>query len=172
MGMYDTVRFHGDAAPRCAAGHVLGDLQTKDLDCVLNVYSVFAARLYRPGTDHAESVRLDDQERLVLTETRTAEPASLSAEVTAYGYCTECRPVLFLRDSAFAGDYVDERRPWCEWRFIFRDGRLERREMVRVESRDAVADALRHEGVEVLADDERLARLHLERARNRGRSDW
>jgi hypothetical protein len=31
--------------------------------------------------------------------------------------------------------------------------------VVRVESRQAVADTLRQEGIEVLADDERLARL-------------
>jgi hypothetical protein len=171
MGMYDTIRFHDDAAPRCSAGHPLGDLQTKDLDCALNVYSVFAGRLYRPVTERTESARLDDGGRLVLTETRAAEPASISADITAYGYCAECRPVLFLRDSVVAHDYVDERRPWCEWRLVFRDGRLERREDVRVESREAVADALRREGIEVLADDERLARLHFERAGSRGRLD-
>lgn len=71
----------------------------------------------------------------MLTETRAAESVSISADVAAYGYCAECRPVLFLRDSTIAHDYVDERRPWCEWRLVFRDGRLERREAVRVESR-------------------------------------
>lgn len=91
MGMYDTIRFHGDDAPRCVADHPLVELQTKDLDCALDVYSVFASRLYRPGKERAESVRLDDQGRLILTETRAAERASLSADVTAYGYCTDSR---------------------------------------------------------------------------------
>jgi hypothetical protein len=172
MGLYDTIRFHGDEAPRCAAGHPLSDLQTKDLDCVMNEYSVFAGRLYRPATERAQSAVVDDQGRLILTQTRTAAPASITIDAAAYGYCTECLPVLFLRDSALAWDHVDERRPWCEWRFVFRDGRLERCETVRLESREAVADALRREGLEVLADDERLARLHYERGRNRGRSDW
>lgn len=172
MGMYDTIRLYGDGAPKCAAGHRLHDLQTKDLDCAMNEYSVFAGRLYRPATERAESSRLDDHGRLVLTQTRIAAPASITIEARAYGYCTECRPVLFLRDAALGGDYVDERQPWCEWRFIFRDGQLERSEAVRVESREAVADALRREGLEVLADDERMARLHYERRRNRGWSDW
>lgn len=100
MGMYDTIRLHGDGAPRCVAGHPIADLQTKDLDCALDVYSVFDGQLYRPGRDRVEAVRVDDRGRLVLTETRVAEPACISAEVTAYGYCTECRPVLHLRESA------------------------------------------------------------------------
>jgi hypothetical protein len=169
MGMYDTIRFRDDAAPRCAAGHRVDDLQTKDLDCAMSVYSVYGDRLYRPGKERAESARLDDRGRLVLTETRVAEPASISADLRAYGYCRECRPVLHLNDFGSRHDYVDERHPWCEWRFVFRDGRLERCETVRVETREAVAEALRRNGLEVLDDDERLARLHFERA---GKGDW
>ena len=170
--MYDTIRFHGDVAPRCAAGHQVADLQTKDLDCALEVYSIYGARLYRPGKDRTESAQLDESGRLVLTETRVAEAASLSIELRAYSHCAECRPVLYLREGTLGGDYVHERRPWCEWGFVFRDGRLERCDAVRVESRKAVADALRREGREVLDDDERLARLHFGRAGKRGSSDW
>lgn len=172
MGMYDTIRFHGDAAQRCAAGHRVADLQTKDLECALEVYSIYGDRLYRPGKDRTESAHLDERGRLVLTETRVAEPASVSIELRAYSHCAECRPVLHLREGTLGGDYVHERRPWCEWRLVFRDGRLERCEAVRVESREAVADALRRDGREVLDDDERLARLHFERAGKRGWIDW
>jgi hypothetical protein len=172
MGMFDTIRFHGDAAPRCPAGHRLADLQTKDLDCTLDVYSVLEGRLYRPGRERAESVVLDDRGRLILTETKIAEPTAISVSLTAYGSCPECLPVLYLGEGGLHHDYVQERRLWCEWRFVFRDGRLERCETVRVESRAAVADALRREGLEVLADDERLARLHFERAGKHGRSEW
>lgn len=168
MGMYDTIRLYGDGAPRCDTGHPLHELQTKDLDWSMSVYSVFEGRLYRPAAGRTESGRLDDQGRLVLTRIRTADAATVTMDVRAYGDCRECRPVLFLRDSALAGDYVHERRPWCEWRFVFRDGRLDRCETVRLESRAAVADTLRREGLEVLADDERLARLHFERGRSRG----
>ena len=172
MGMYDTIRFHGDVAPRCAAGHRVADLQTKELECALEVYSVYGDRLYRPGKDRTESAALDECGRLVLTETRVAEAASLSVELRAYSPCAECRPVLFLGEGTIGGDYVHERRPWCEWRMVFRDGRLERCETVRVESREAVADALRRKGREVLAADERLARLHFERASKGGWSEW
>lgn len=80
--------------------------------------------------------------------------------------------MLYLGEGTLRGDYVHERRPWCEWGFVFRDGRLERCDAVRVESREAVADALRREGREVLDDDERLARLHFERVGKRGWIDW
>ena len=172
MGMYDTIRFHGEAAQRCAAGHPVEDLQTKDLECALTVYSVLGDRLYRPAKGSAESVSLDERCSLILTETRVAEPTSISTELTAYTHCAECRPVLYLAHFALDRDCVQERRPWCEWRFVFRDGRLDRCDVVRVESRDTVAEALRREGLEVLADDERLARLHFERARKHGWSDW
>jgi hypothetical protein len=75
--MYDTIRFYGDAAPRCAAGHRVADLQTKDLDCALEVYSIYGHRLYRPGKDCTESAQLDESGRLVLTETRVSRAASV-----------------------------------------------------------------------------------------------
>ena len=114
---------------------------------------------------------MDECGRLVLTETRVAEAASLSIELRAYGHCMECRPVLYLGEGTLPSDYVHERQPWCEWGLVFRDGQLERCDTVRVESREAVAGALRREGREVLDDDERLARLHFERAGKRG-CDW
>jgi len=172
MGMYDTIRFHGDGAPRCAAGHRVTALQTKDLECSLEVYAVYGDRLYRPAKDRTESAALDASGHLVLTETRHAEPASLSMELRAYSHCGQCRPVLFIGEGTLGGDYVHERRPWCEWRLGFRDGRLERCDPVRVEPREAVAAALRREGHEVLDDNERLARLHCERAGQRDPGDW
>jgi hypothetical protein len=165
MGMYDTLRFLDDAVPRCAAGHPIPELQTKDLACELRVYSVYGGRLYRPSTSRTVSSRLNDDGRLVLTEARLADPAALSIDLRAYGHCPECRPVLFLGERAWHGDYVRERHPWCEWRFVFRDGVLEGTDAVHVESRPDVADALRREGLEVLGDDERLARLHFEQMR-------
>ena len=170
MDTYDTLRFHDDAAPRCAAGHRITELQTKDLACDLDDYVVFGGRLYRPGTERTESVHVDDAGRLVLTEVRHAERTSVSVELTAYGRCHECPPVLYLEDArSWHGDYVCERQPWCEWRFAFRDGVLERVDAVRVESRADVATALRREGLEVLDDEERLARLHRERTKDEWR---
>ena len=48
MGMFDTIRFHGDDALACPAGHGLHDLQTKDLDCAMAEYVVPGSRASKP----------------------------------------------------------------------------------------------------------------------------
>ena len=170
MGMYDTILFYGDDALLCPAGHALHDLQTKDLECTMAQYVVHRARLYRAGTRSDETVQLGEDGKLILSAQRTADPVALTAEVTAYTFCDSCRPVLFLRDrQSLWGDYVDERRPWCEWRLVFVAGALERRDAVRVETREVVGQELRKEGLEVLDDEDRLARLHFNRLERRDR---
>ncbi len=170
MGMYDTILFHGDDALRCPAGHALHDLQTKDLECAMAEYVVHRARLYRPGRTSDETVQLAEDGKLILSAQRTADPVALTAEVTAYAFCDHCRPVLFLRDDTSPwGDYVQERRPWCEWRLVFVAGALERRDAIRVETREVLAEQLRKEGLEVLDDSDRLARLHFNRLEDRHR---
>jgi len=170
MGMYDTIRFYGDDALLCPAGHALHDLQTKDLECAMAEYVVHRARLYRAGTRSNETAQLREGGRLILSTQRTADPVALTTEVTAYTFCDHCRPVLYLRDDQSPwGDYVQERRPWCEWRLVFVAGALERRDAVRVDTREVVAEQLRKEGLEVLDDNDRLARLHFNRLESRGR---
>jgi hypothetical protein len=170
MGMYDMIEFSGDDALRCPDGHPLRDLQTKDLECELATYVVHGARLYRVGPTSEETTQARADGRLILSTQRIADPLALNAEVTAYTFCDHCRPVLYLRDGQSVwGDYVQERRPWCEWRFIFVAGALERRETVRVETRAIVAEQLRKEGLEVLDDNDRLARLHFNRLESRDR---
>ena len=170
MGMYDTMRFYGDGAPACAAGHALRELQTKDLECVLALYAVHQEQLYRAGTTSGETALPRDDGRLRLVREQIAEPVALTAEVTAYTHCDDCRPVLYLRDTNSTwGDYVHERHPWCEWRLVFVAGALDRREVVRVETREMVAHQLRQEGLEVLDDNDRLARLHFGRLQSRTR---
>lgn len=163
MGLFDTITFHDDGAPRCAAGHRLGELQTKDLECVMESYSVLGGRIYCLARIGTTAWHVDARARLVCVETRIGEPAVLSADLRGYGHCHDCKPVLFLRGAGAPWDLVQERRPWCEWRLVVRNGVVERVEPVRVASRADVADELRREGLEVLADDERLARLHFKR---------
>jgi hypothetical protein len=169
MGMYDTIRFHGDHGPHCPAGHALHDLQTKDLDCAMAEYVVHRARLYRAGARSNETAQLREGGRLILVRERAADPVALTTEVGAYTFCDHCPPVLYLRDDKSPwGDYVQERRPWCEWRLVFVAGALERRDAVRVETREMVAEQLQREGLEVLDDNDRLARLHANRLKSRG----
>lgn len=163
MGMFDTIRFYGDAPLLCADGHPLRELQSKDLECSMDEFAVHRGRLYRVGRERAPSAEADSDGRLSILHRRAAAPTALTAEVVAYASCEECRPVLYLRDSALHWDYVNERHPWCEWRLVFVAGQLERVEAVRVETREAVREKLRKDGLEVLDDDDRLARLHYKR---------
>ena len=131
------------------------------MECSMAEYGVFAGRLFRAGGEQTTSAELGRDGCLVLSRHRRAEPVALTAEVAAYTYCEACRPVLYLRDTASAwGDYVQERRPWCEWRLVFVGGALTRAQAIRFEM---LAEALAKEGLEVLDDGDRLARLHFAR---------
>lgn len=168
MGMFDTIRVFGSPVLTCAAGHEIAELQTKDLECVMDAYLLHDGRLYRQGRCKrgTETTHVDESGRLVVTTRRLADPVALTSEVAAYSSCNECRPVLYLRDAGGFGpwsDYVQERLPWCEWQLVFSAGRLERSVAERVETRDDVRRELRAEGLEVLDDDDRLARLHFRR---------
>jgi hypothetical protein len=170
MGIYDTIRFYGDDAPLCPAGHALHDFQTKDLECAMAEYAVHRARLYRAGARSDETAQLGDGGQLILSTQRIADPVALTTEVRAYTCCDHCRPVLYLRDDTSPwNDYVQERHPWCEWRLVFVAGALEHRDVVRVETREVVAEKLRKQGLEVLDDNDRLARLHFNRRASRDR---
>ena len=81
----------------------------------------------------------------------------------AYTHCGSCRPVLYLGGRSAWADEVSERDPWAEWQLELVDGRLVDLVPVKLETRDDIRAALRKEGLEVLDDDERLARLHFAR---------
>jgi hypothetical protein len=168
MGMYDTIRFFDLPALTCAAGHEIGELQTKDLESAMVRYLVHEGRLYRErgNSEGTETAQLETGGPLVVMSRRLADPVSLTSEVVAYANCNECRPVLYILDAGgrgLWGDYVRERYPWCEWRLVFSAGRLERSDAERVETRDAVRRDLLGQGLDVLDDDDRLARLHFRR---------
>ena len=167
MGMFDTIRILGIPALTCAAEHEIPELQTKDLENAMVGYTLHEGRLDR-GRAHDDAVVTAEAgagDALVLVSRRLADPVSLTSEVVVYTSCDECRPVLYLQDGGSGrwGDYVHERRPWCEWKLVFAAGRLERRHAERLETRDAVRRELLAQGLEVLDDDERIARLHFRR---------
>jgi hypothetical protein len=164
MGLYDTITFYADGVPTCAAGHQIASLQSKDLECEMADYAVYRDRLYRVGADGEEAATAGPDGTLILHRRRRADPLALTADITAYAHCERCRPVLYIEASGRAwGDYVQERQPWCESRLVVVAGAIERRVGVRLETRDSVAETLRREGIEVLDDADRLARLHFER---------
>ena len=162
MGLYDTISVWPKGEVVCAAGHPLDELQTKDLDCSLTHYVVFDRSLFSAGRAGVPSI-VQEEGHLVLRRSTRLVAESATATVHVYGHCPACRPVLHVRPTGAWGDQVHEREPWAEWELSFVDGRLIRIAPVRLESRDDVRTALRAEGVEVLDDDERLARMHFAR---------
>ena len=169
MGMFDTIRFFGAPSLTCPAGHDVDELQTKDLECVMATYVVRDGRLFHVRHDDTETIEETPAGQVVVVSRRVAEAMSLTSAVDAYSHCDTCRPVLYLDGLRSAwGDSVSERFPWCEWRLVFSSGRLEQVEAERVETRDDVRRKLLAEGLEVLDDDERLARKHFQRREEKG----
>ncbi len=178
MGMYDSIRILGPSALTCAAGHEILEVQTKDLECAIVCYLLHEGRLYRDAGARGatQTAHAEEGDRLVVVTRKLADPVSLASEILAYASCDDCRPVLYLQDAGGLGpwsDYVHERWPWCEWRLVFSAGHLQRIKAERLDTRDAVRRELLAQGLEVLDDDDRLARLHfrrLEKKETRDRS--
>ena len=131
-------------------------------------YLVHEGCLYRRRGmgERTETAEVGTGGRLVVIRRELAEPVSLTSEVAVYAACDDCRPVLYLREGGGHAawiDYVHERHPWCEWRLVFAAGRLERSDVARLDTRDAVRRELLAQGLDVLDDDDRLARMHFRR---------
>ena len=168
MGLFDIITIWPCGRVHCAGGHPFAELQTKSLACAMRRYAVVEGTLYGVAPEAEETV-VSEQEKPVLRRTQALEPERQNATITAYAHCATCRPVLYLAGAQW-GDEVHEREPWAEWQLEFVEGRLVRLVPVRLETRDDVRAALRREGLEVLDDDERLARLHFaRRAAEQGR---
>ena len=163
MGMYDTITVWPRDRTHCADGHALGDLQTKSLECLMHRYVVFDGALYRVVEDDRETVVAAEGGRPVMRRTSRMEEERRTTTVLAYNHCGSCRPVLYLGGRSAWADEVSERDPWAEWQLELVDGRLVDLVPVKLETRDDIRAALRKEGLEVLDDDERLARLHFAR---------
>jgi hypothetical protein len=174
--MYDTVIFL-DGAPRCPAGHEVGSFQTKDFECQMHDYYVSGERLYSETSETEHSRHEVNGEILTFTRTSEMRRYDFTGQVSVYGYCERCRPVLLLKERAFGGPYgdlVDERRPWQEWRLTLDRGVVTGVEPVRNETRDDVREKLARDELKrdlILDDDERLARRHFELRDARGKGD-
>lgn len=59
MGMFDYVRVRAGFPwqPKCSCGAALADLQTKDFDCLLNVYEIAEGVVYWRGMDEPDPPR-------------------------------------------------------------------------------------------------------------------
>ena len=169
MGMFDTVIFlDGAARIRCADGHRIRSLQTKDLEePSMSTYLVHDGRLYlamsierRWSADEASGWRLEGER--AIREHRFELREVEAPRIRIYGHCDECEPLLVRSDRAsFLGDFVTEHKLFVDFRLSFRRG-----EPLQVEresgARDDLGNELRARGLYVLRDDEPLAMAHRE----------
>ena len=161
MGMFDTIVMAGPKdALRCAHGHEMRELQTKDLECEMLTYYVWDGLLYRGMKRERSEMRYELRgDALVATHETRAVPATASGEVVVYADCEACLPVLVESVHSSWHGYVDERYPWVQYVLRFEGSRLWERRPDRVETRHDVRE--KHPGA--IPDDDRVARRHFER---------
>lgn len=176
MGMFDDLRIVDDARFTCAAGHKLEKLQTKDLDCSMDQLVLYKSKLYRQersekegeivllGKYHGRTSEDYEPGELYTRRDSRLAPLDITQAVQAYGYCDECDPVLFVQSRAnMFGDMVGERQGWNEVQLNVIRGELVDVSFKERPTRAQLMDQMRNEGLDVLADTERLAKLHLAR---------
>ncbi len=103
MGMFDRIQ-HADPRIGCTKGHMLGELQTKDLDCDLADYNIRDDGMLwweRGGWKNPRSPRMPPL------------PAGVSGTLRADTGCETCeRAGVGILDA------------WCEFDLAFEKGRL------------------------------------------------
>ena len=176
MGMFDTVVLYPPDRERlrCAAGHPLSECQTKDMgEPAMEHYFVFQGKLYRASPGRSDSTPLVVEGGVVLRTDVPAEPVPFTGTALIYGHCGDCQPVLSLgQGHGLSWDMVQEHSPSCEWDARFSAGELVALDPVLVESRDDLRAALAKRGLDVLADDDRIAKRHLALREERGNDGW
>lgn len=186
MGMYDRIYFtksHTAMVPTCADGHpfIMKEIQSKCFDSEMDAYYIHLGRLYHARWHHLEDGDVDlgfeisPDGDLVRTRKKTYRAKKFTGTINCYSDCFQCDPVLYLPHDhvgELSGDRVQEARPWADWNFGFVDGALKTIVATeRHEGREVLRKRLVARGtVEVLADDDRMARRHMERKKkNPGR---
>lgn len=106
MGMFDRIQ-HADPRICCTKGHMLGELQTKDLDCELTNYVIRPdGTLWWVGGGWKYNYPVFVP---VIAD-------GVSETLRAYTRCEKCAPDI--------GPYANPLEVWCEFDLAFDEGRL------------------------------------------------
>lgn len=172
MSVYDNFVIAGepDSRFRCASGHPVIDMQSKDFDCAMLTYRVFGGKIYVSKRDGlfsddlpASSVHVQDG-NLIVTERTIHTQVRTSVSARVYTHCEMCEPVMTVSSrGSWHGDICEEWRPWCEFQILYRDGEITEVNPLRVETREAVRKGLRERGLKDLLDDDPLVIVHRQR---------
>lgn len=160
MGLYNDVKFRGggDLLVRCTAGHVLRDLQSKEIESPSAEFVIYDGRLYGDVVHEPETEALVEG-AIVRMQRSRLRPKSYTGSARVYAHCFGCM-VLYHDRLMGLGDEVAEREPWVEVVLLFEEGRLVEIVPYCIETRDDVREALASRGLRLLGDDEPLAILH------------
>lgn len=161
MGMFDEIAVLGPSPLKCAAGHEVREVQTKDFAQTGTEFILNNGRLYEPGEDPIRGVALQDDGSVFL---RTDRPLHLVQGVHAlhvYATCDQCEPVYSrFRDNGSKigrfGGLVDETKVWAEWALLVKDGVVMECKPVHLQSRDQLREATQR----ALSDSDPLVIAH------------
>lgn len=171
MGMFDEFHFHEPL--RCAHGHEVHHVQTKDLGNHMDHYHVAEGRVFLmlkgiDDDDQAEVTLRIEGDTLVRTQVERLPPARLrNGDVYVYSPCQKCEPV-FTEEASTYRDHLAEHYPWCAWTLTVTDDRIVGIDSSRVETREDVRKKLAKQGSTPLPDDDRAVQRALARWRERG----
>lgn len=144
MGMFDCVYFL-DGAPKCGEGHeqLNVELQTKDLDCNLDHYTISKGELRLHWAHPVCKTPEGDVGKRIVVPT-----------LNVYTACTICDPVWGDTKKMLFGpkSYLQPLNPWNEWILIFKEGVLERIEVLALGTR--AGERKIHKGNWILLDDD------------------
>lgn len=170
MGMYSQVSASGSSRKlfKCAAGHLLVNLQTKTFESGVERYFINNGLLYSSGTWEDDQIRrptayIGTAKELTITNTIVAVRVKLTALATIYDSCLVCKPVLYPDLNKLNCDRIGERSPWCEWLVQIERGKVTGVRPVKLESRDAVRRELERQfKVKTIPDSDPKAIVHFQ----------
>lgn len=165
MGMFDEFHFHDPL--RCAAGHEVRHVQTKDLASHMDHYHVFGGQVFlaEKSDEPAQSFHAIENGYLLHTTIERMPLARLrNGQVSVYSACHECDPIYTESDSLYREQLIAH-YPWCCWVVTVEDDRIVKVDNERVESREDVRKKLQKQGSVVLPDDDRAVQRALARRR-------
>lgn len=101
MGMFDYFTPNGDPRFVCSEGHPFTQLQTKDLDCLMDEIEIVDGKIVRHGS--------------WLREERAPTALTVTTSIDVYDFCDRC-PVFIRRGTTVKGDtFLTRLEVWYEF---------------------------------------------------------
>ena len=163
MGMYDTITILSGLELVTKDEYYVTEVQTKDLDSVMNKYYIHEGQLYqRPEGNSIENAvdyqrgweSRTDEDGTILVETTVLylPRVNITSYIRVYGRSDDAPPIIVLR-SSYKGGVLDEVHVLHEWRLHIVNGSVEGVEPINPITRQEKITELIRDGVKVVPDD-------------------